>query len=142
MFELIKETNNVTNLGGVELKYIQYKIINMGEHMHISARKLIHKERDKIITYKRSCKWKAFKMLGWVELETQRKTHKCILVFKCLNDLVPPYVSNYFIRNSTIHTHKTRQRNDIHLPNPKLTLGAVLFNDLPTTVNETTSFPF
>jgi len=65
----------------------------------------------------------AFKMLGWVDLETQRKAHKCILDFKCLNDLVPPYLSHYFIRNCTIHTYKTRQRNDIHLPNTKLMLG-------------------
>ena len=65
----------------------------------------------------------SFKMLGWVDLETQRKAHKCILVFKCLNELVPPYLLDYFIRNHTIHTYKTRQRNDIHLPNPKLMLG-------------------
>ena len=31
----------------------------------------------------------SFKMLGWVDLETQRKAHKCILVFNCLNELVP-----------------------------------------------------
>ena len=69
----------------------------------------------------------AFKMLGWVDLETQREAHKCVLAFKCLNDLVPPYLSNYFIRNHTIHTYATRQRNDIHLPNPKLTLGKNTF---------------
>ena len=82
----------------------------------------------------------AFKMFGWVGLETQRKAHKWILVFKCLKMLnVPTYLSNYFIGNHTIHTYATRQRNDIHLPNPKLALGknsirfsgAVLFNDLP-----------
>ena len=86
----------------------------------------------------------AFKMLEWVDLETQRKAHEYISVFKCLNDLVPPYLSNYFIRN---HTYAIRQRNDIHLPNPKLTLGkntfrfsgAVLFNDLSTLVKEATS---
>ena len=42
--------------------------------------------------------------------------------FKCPNELVPPYLSDYFIRNCTIHTYKTRQSNDIHRPNPKLTL--------------------
>lgn len=62
----------------------------------------------------------AFKMLEWVDLETQRKAHKCILVFKYLNDLVPPYLSDYFIRNPTIHTYKTRQRNDIHLLNTRV----------------------
>ena len=75
------------------------------------------------VIQRRATTVEAFKMLGWFELETQRKAHKCILVFKCLNDLVPPYLSNYFIRNSTIHTHKIRQRNDIHLPKPKVTLG-------------------
>ena len=63
---------------------------------------------------------------------------------KCLNELVPPNLSDYFIRNRTIHTYKTRQSNDIHLPNPKLTLGAVLFNNLPTSIKEATvrRFPF
>ena len=74
--------------------------------------------------------------------------HKCILVFKCLNELVPPYSSDYFIRNRTIHTYKTRQSNEIHRPNPKLTLekkntfrfsGAVIFNNLPTSIKEATS---
>ena len=51
----------------------------------------------------------AFKMLAWVNFETQTKAHKCILVFKCLNDLVTPYLSSYFIRNHTIHTYATRQ---------------------------------
>ena len=27
----------------------------------------------------------SFEMFGWVDLETQRKAHKCILVFECLN---------------------------------------------------------
>ena len=79
-------------------------------------------------------------MLGKVDLETQRKSHKCILVLKCLNELVPPYFSGYFIKNCTIHTYNTTQRDDIHLPNPMLLLGksafrfsgVVLFNNLPT----------
>ena len=61
----------------------------------------------------------SFKMLGWVNLETQRKAHKCSLLFKCLSELVPPYLSDYFIRNRPIHTYKTSQRNNIHLPNPE-----------------------
>ena len=75
--------------------------------------------------------------------------HKCILVFKCPNELVPPYLSDYFIRNRTIHTYNTRQGNDIHRPNPKLTIekkkhtfrfsGAVLFNNLPTSIKEAMS---
>ena len=62
-----------------------------------------------------------------VDLETQRKPHKCILVSKCLNESVPPYLSDYFIKNCTIHTYNTTQRNDIHLPNPMLPLGKNTF---------------
>ena len=53
---------------------------------------------------KRGTTEEPFKILGWVDLETQRKAQKYILVFKCLNELVPPYLSDYFIRNPTIHT--------------------------------------
>ena len=68
----------------------------------------------------------------WTEDEDEvipakRKAHKCILVFKCLTKLVPPYLSYYFIRNRTIHTYKTRQRNGFRLLNPKLTLGKNTF---------------
>ena len=41
----------------------------------------------------------SFKMLVWVDLETQSKAYKCVLDFSCLNELVPPYLSDYFIRN-------------------------------------------
>ena len=45
-----------------------------------------------------------------------KEVHKCILVLKSLNELVPPCLSDYFIRHSTIHTYETRQKNDVHLP--------------------------
>ena len=40
----------------------------------------------------------------WLAL-VLKKAHKCILVFKCLNELVPPYLSDYSIRNRTINTY-------------------------------------
>lgn len=40
-----------------------------------------------------------FNVLGWAELETKWKRQKCTLVFKCLNNLVPEYLSDYFTRN-------------------------------------------
>ena len=45
-------TNSVTNLGGVELRYVQHKIINKGK-AYLSAKKLHSLREDKIITYKR-----------------------------------------------------------------------------------------
>ena len=80
---------------------------------------------------------KAFKMLGWVDLKTQTEM--------ATNVSFIPYLLDYFIRNRTIHTYKTRQRNDIHPPSPNAREKtfrfscAVLFNDLPKSVKEATS---
>ena len=65
-------------------------------------------------------------MLGWPLLKTIRKRNKCILVFKCLHDLVPKYLSEYYIRNSNVHSYNTRRCNDIHPPKLKLSLGNIL----------------
>ena len=64
----------------------------------------------------RSTTEEAFQMLGWINLETQRIMHKCILVYKCLNNLAAPYFCDDFIRNNCIHSHDTRNRNDLQLP--------------------------
>jgi len=68
-----------------------------------------------------------FNVLGWVELETRRKRHKCTLVSKCLNNLVPKYLSDYFTRNNTVRSYNTRRRTDLHLPKPKLSLAKRTF---------------
>jgi hypothetical protein len=47
---------------------------------------------------------KYFDILNWADLSTGRQIHKCVLVFKCLNNLVPEYLSGYFVRNSNIHS--------------------------------------
>ena len=43
----------------------------------------------------------ALNNLGWSDLKTIRGRNKCVLVFKCLHNLVPKYLSEYFIRNSS-----------------------------------------
>ena len=88
-----------------------------------------------------------FNILKWTGLETNRKIHKCVLVFKCLHNLVPEYLSCYFTRNSCVHTHNTRRKSDLHLPKPELSLGkltfrfsgSVLFSSLPTHIKDTSS---
>jgi len=48
-------------------------------------------------------------VLGWTELETKRKRHKCVLVYKCHNNLVPQYLSYYITGNYTpfaVHLQK------------------------------------
>ena len=65
----------------------------------------------------------ALKSLGWPNLEAIRKRNKSILVYKCLNDLVPQYLCDYFSRNHSFHSYTdTRRREDIHPSRPKLSL--------------------
>ena len=47
------------------------------------------------IIVRRDSTSEAIKTLGWPNLETFRKRNKAILVYKCLNDLVPQYLSDY-----------------------------------------------
>ena len=51
-----------------------------------------------------------------LRLACRRKLHKCILVFKCLNKLVPKYLTDYFIRNKAFHDYGTRRSNDLKPP--------------------------
>ena len=67
-------------------------------------------------------------ILKWTNLATRRSVHtcRCILVFKCLNNLVPDYLCEYFTGNGNIHNYNTRQMHDLHLPKCQLgkkTLG-------------------
>ena len=88
-----------------------------------------------------------FDTLDWVELSTRRQIHKCVLVFKCLNNLVPEFLSGYFVRNTSIHSYNTRRKNNLHLPKPNLSLGkrsfmysgSLLYNSLPDKIKNTVS---
>ena len=40
----------------------------------------------------------------------------CVMVFKCLNNLVPKYLANIFVPRSHIHTRTTRSCNLLHIP--------------------------
>ena len=89
----------------------------------------------------------AYSMFGVQHHYIHCKIHKCVLVFKCLHNLVPPYLSNYFIRNYNVHGYNTRRKADLHLPKPKLSLGkrtfrfsgTALFNSLPCKIQQAVS---
>ena len=93
---------------------------------------------------------KAFNKLNWKNLETKRKLHICIFVYKCLKNLVPDYLCNYFDRNLNYHNYNTRRKRDLHLPQPKRNLGkrtfrysgVILFNSLPMDLKSIESLPF
>lgn len=99
------------------------------------------------IVLKRDSSQDTFNVLGWAELETKRKRHKCVLVYKCLNYLVPQYLSDFFTRNYNVHSYNTRRRTNLHLPKAKLSLakktfrysGSALFNLLPRSIQKAES---
>ena len=68
-----------------------------------------------------------FCALNWLNLASRRKMHKCILVFKCLNNLVPKYLTQYFKRNADLHNHATRRSNHLRPPKPKRNIGKRAF---------------
>ena len=67
----------------------------------------------------------SFHVLNWLTLPSRRKMQKCILVFKCLNNLVAKYLTQYFTRNADLHDHATTctRRNNLHTPKPKHNMG-------------------
>ena len=59
--------------------------------------------------------------LGWKPLSNRRFYHRCLYVFKCLNNLVDYHVN--FLYNRDIHNHNTRVKNKLRLPRVKRNWG-------------------
>ena len=53
--------------------------------------------------------------LGWVSLFEGWNFHKCLTVFKCLNEIYPPYLRRLFSYNSDVHHYNTRNRANLHM---------------------------
>ncbi len=85
-----------------------------------------------------------FKDLCWMSLQHRRGMNKYILMYKCLNNLAPCYLTDLFRTNNSIHQYRTRQSNNLHVDKSKLeyynksfTLtGAKLWNSLPHNVKD------
>ena len=79
------------------------------------------------------------KKLGWPTLQQRRVFHTVMWTFQCLNHLTPPYLDDVFVSTFKLHHYLTRQRNGIHLPNPRTNalkrsfgyMGATVWNSLP-----------
>ena len=88
-----------------------------------------------------------FKELGWLPPTERWTFHKCLQVFRCINDFCPSYLLNLFSRNSVVHNYKARGRRNIHLNRIISKSGsrsfcyaaADLFNDLPNHVKNSES---
>ena len=76
-----------------------------------------------IIILRKNTSNDTFCVLNWLNLASRRKMHKCILVFKCLNNLVPKHLMQYFTRNADLQDHATRRLNHLHPLKPKSSMG-------------------
>ena len=56
-------------------------------------------------------------------LRNYQEKEQVYLVNKCLNNLVPWYLSDYFRRNHSFRSYNSRRREDINSSRPKLGLG-------------------
>ena len=63
----------------------------------------------------------ALHKLGWKPLSNRRFYHRCLYVFKCLNNIVDYDVN--FLYNRDIHNHNTRAKNKLRLPRVKRNWG-------------------
>ena len=54
--------------------------------------------------------------LNWLTVKDRILLNDGVMVFKCLNDLVPKYLANIFVPRSHIHTRTTRSCNLLHIP--------------------------
>ena len=61
--------------------------------------------------------------LNWLTVKDRLLLNDAVMVFKCLNDLVPKYLANIFVPRSHIHTRTTRSCNLLHIPRCRLSYG-------------------
>ena len=82
--------------------------------------------------------------LGWMQIKSRWLLHKCIFMYKCLNDYVPHYMSSKFKYTKDIHQVNTRSSADHQLAvckssNPRSFQyqGAIEWNKLPLQIRAT-----
>ena len=88
---------------------------------------------------------------SWPNLQERGNFQKCMLVYKCLNNLAPPYLLDEFKHSRYYHNYNTRHRDLLRLPLTRTSKyqssfrynGAETWNSLSTKVRNTSAFlPF
>ena len=84
--------------------------------------------------------------LSWMNIEQHLFYFTAILMFKCLNNLAPEYLSNSLKYTHELHPHNTRNASNLNLniPKPKTSTfmnsfsyqGPLIWNTLPTNVRD------
>ena len=87
------------------------------------------------------------KSLNWLPVNDRIYLNDAVMMFKCVNKLVPDYLIKKFTPRSQIHTINTRQRDQLNIPRCRLITGqwsftyrgATLWNSLRDTVKSSDS---
>ena len=58
----------------------------------------------------------ALKALGWLTIEEQLWMRDVTIMYKCVNNLVPAYISCKIGKRSNAHSYNLRNSEDLHLP--------------------------
>ena len=71
-----------------------------------------------------------FSKLKWMTLKKRIDYHRAVLLFKCMNNLCPPYLCVLFQEVNTIHSRVTRNTvgNKLYIPFSKLEYGKRRFS--------------
>ena len=89
----------------------------------------------------------AIKSLNWLPDNDRIYLNEAVVMYKCINKLVPDYLFEKFTLRSQIHTGNTRQRDQLNIPRCRLTTGqrsftyrgAKLWNNLRDNVKSSDS---
>ena len=92
---------------------------------------------------------KLFAELNWLDFANRIKFHKCILIFKILNGLSPPYLQDLFrqIKTSSTYSLRSAEEENLLLPGANLEIfkkslqfsGVCIWNSLPSHIKKSKS---
>ncbi|RMX50692.1 hypothetical protein pdam_00013221 [Pocillopora damicornis] len=67
------------------------------------------------------------RQLNWLPVKQLQLYKNVIMTYKCLNDLAPQYLSDKFMKRSSIHARYTRKRDSFQIPICKTATGPRTF---------------
>ena len=85
--------------------------------------------------------------LKWNKCNERFEYHTSVLIYKCVNNLVPNYLDNIFKINSEVHSHNTRNCKNLHINKTGNDSGmrkfgyrgSVIWNRIPTEIKDSNS---
>ena len=65
--------------------------------------------------------------LRWLNVKQRLMVNDAVMMHKCLNGLLPSYLSDKFYTRSTIHDRQTRHRGSLNVPSCRIAAGQRTF---------------